>query len=240
MLHQFSVLFFLYKSKMNRKGCAPIFCRITLDGERKQFSTGSQLKESSWNVDKQRCKGNSVDANIINDNLNELYRKFMQAHHEIVKEKPIYYLEDVFNRFTGSDKQYTTLLKAFDYHNAKMKSLIGKDYVQATYDKFVVIQTHVKNFITHQYNRPDFPLHELRINFLADLDYYLKVVENQNQNTINKVIERVKKVIKVAVGNGWLTADPFILYQKKKYVKEVVFLNSQELKKLETHKFAQG
>ena len=77
-----------------------------------------------------------------------------------------------------------------------MKSLIGKDYVQATYDKFVVIQTHVKNFITHQYSRPDFPLHELRLNFLADLDCYLKVVEHQNQNTINKVIERVNLIFR--------------------------------------------
>jgi integrase len=120
-----------------------------------------------------------------------------------------------------------------------MKSLVGKDYVQATYDKFVVIQTHITDFIRHQYNKPDYPLYELKLNFLADLDYYLKVVKNQNQNTINKVIERVKKVVKIAIGNGWLTADPFILYQKKKYVKQVVFLSNIELKRLESHKFVQ-
>ncbi|RZK97627.1 MAG: hypothetical protein EOO89_32970, partial [Pedobacter sp.] len=120
-----------------------------------------------------------------------------------------------------------------------MKTLIGKDYVQATYDKFVVIQTHVSDFIRHQYKKPDYPLTELKLHFLSDLDYYLKVVKDQNQNTINKVIERLKKVIKIAVGNGWLSADPFILYQKKKYVKEVIFLTKLELKKLESHKFVQ-
>jgi len=102
-----------------------------------------------------------------------------------------------------------------------------------------VIQTHVTDFIRHQYNRPDYPLCEIKLNFLTDLDYYLKTEKNQNQNTINKVIERVKKVMKVAVGNGWVTNDPFLLYQKKKYTKEVVFLSNQELKKLEAHKFAQ-
>jgi integrase/recombinase XerD len=45
--------------------------------------------------------------------------------------------------------------------------------------------------------------------------------------------------MKIAVGNEWVTHDPFLLYQKKKYSKEVVFLNNQELKKLETHKFVQ-
>lgn len=36
MLHHFNILFFIYKSKVNFKGYAPIFCRITLDGVRKQ------------------------------------------------------------------------------------------------------------------------------------------------------------------------------------------------------------
>ncbi len=77
------------------------------------------------------------------------------------------------------------------------------------------------------------------MNFLSDLDYYLKTEKNLNQNTINKIIERVKKVIKIAVGNGWLISDPFLLYQKKKFVKEVVFLSNAELNKLETYQFAQ-
>jgi hypothetical protein len=85
----------------------------------------------------------------------------------------------------------------------------------------------------------NYPLCQIKLNFLTDLDHYLKVSKDHNQNTINKVIERLKKVMKIAVGNGWLTSDPFMLYQKKKHVKEVVFLSNLELKKLENHKFAQ-
>lgn len=239
MLHHFNILFFIYKSKINSKGHSPIFCRITLDGVRKQFATGNSIKERDWNSKTQRYKGLSEDAKLVNDSLETIDLKLNTAYNAIVKEKEIFYIDDIYNRFSGNDKEYKSLLQAFDYHNKKMKTLIGKDYVQATFDKFVVIQSHVKDFIRHQYNRPDYPLHELRLNFLTDLDYYLKVVKNQNQNTINKVIERVKKVVKIAVGNGWLASDPFILYQKKKYVKEVVFLTTQELKKLENHKFTQ-
>jgi len=239
MLHHFSVLFFIYKSKTNSKGYAPIFCRATLDGVRKQFSTGSTIKEQHWNNANQRYKGISEDAKLVNDNLKTIDQKLHDAYNLVVKEKEIFFIDDIYNRFNGSDKEYKTLLQAFEYHNKKMKTLIGKDYVQATYDKFVVIQTHVTDFIRHQYNRPDYPLFEIKLNFLTDLDYYLKTEKNQNQNTINKVIERVKKVMKIAVGNGWVTNDPFLLYQKKKYTKEVVFLSNQELKKLEAHKFAQ-
>jgi len=230
MLHHFSVLFFIYKSKTNR---------ATLDGVRKQFSTGNTIKEQHWNNANQRYKGISEDAKLVNDNLKTIDQKLHDAYNLVVKEKEIFFIDDIYNRFNGSDKEFKTLLQAFEYHNKKMKTLIGKDYVQATYDKFVVIQTHVTDFIRHQYNRPDYPLFEIKLNFLTDLDYYLKTEKNQNQNTINKVIERVKKVMKIAVGNGWVTNDPFLLYQKKKYTKEVVFLSNQELKKLEAHKFAQ-
>ncbi|MGY3215309.1 phage integrase SAM-like domain-containing protein [Mucilaginibacter sp. HD30] len=239
MIHSYHILFFLYKSKANDKGCSPIFCRITFNNTRKQFSTGHFVSEKNWSSQAQHIKGNSKETKRVNSNLDLIKQKLNKAYDELIREKEFFYIDDIYNRFSGNDKEYKTLLQAFDYHNKKMKTLIGKDYVQATYDKFVVIQTHVTDFIRHQYNKPDYPLFELRLNFLADLDYYLKVVKNQNQNTINKVIERVKKVIKIAVGNGWLTADPFILYQKKKYSKEVVFLTVQELKKLENHKFVQ-
>ena len=239
MIHSFHILFFLYKSKVNDKGRSPVFCRITFNNTCKQFSTGHFINEKSWNNQAQRLRGNSQEAQRINSNLDLLKQRLQRAYDEIMKEKYIFYIDDIYNRFSGSDKEYKTILQAFDYHNKKMKSLIGKDYVQATYDKFVVIQTHVTDFIRHQYNKPDYPLYELKVNFLSDLDYYLKTVKDQNQNTINKVVERIKKVIKIAVGNGWLPSDPFILYQKKKYVKEVVFLTSGELKKLENYKFAQ-
>lgn len=239
MLHHFSILFFLYKSKANKKGDMPIFCRVTLDGVRKQFTTGNNIKESNWNVKNQRCKGMSQESILINKTVELIEQKLNKAYGELFSEKETFFIDDIYNRFTGADKEHQTLLQIFDYHNKKMKALIGKDYVQATYDKFLVIEGHVKRFVKHQYNRPDLPLQELKLNFLSDMDYYLKVVENHNQNTINKVIERVKKVIKIAVGNGWLAFDPFMLYQKKKFVKDVVFLTAAELKKFETYKFVQ-
>jgi len=59
-------------------------------------------------------------------------------------------------------------------------------------------------------------LSTLKLAFLTELDHYLKVRKGHNQNTINRVIERIKKVMKIAVDNGWIPNDPFLLYQKKK------------------------
>ena len=239
MIHHFNILLFIYKSKMNSKGLSPIFCRITYNGVRKQFATGTKISERAWNNKSQRCRGNSKNIKIINDSLDSMEQAINKSYNDLLKEKQVLYINDIFNRFSGSDKEYKTLLQAFEYHNKKMKLLVGKDYVQATYDKFVVIENHIKGFIKDYYKKPDYQLNELKLNFLFDLDHYLKTNKGLNQNTINKIIERVKKVIKIVVGNGWLISDPFLLYQKRKFIKEVVFLSNSELQKLETYQFAQ-
>ena len=239
MVPTISMLFFLYKSKGNSNGTAPIFCRLTLDAKRKQFSTGIYVKEQSWNGQAQKVKGNSNDTKNVNTTLLTIKEQVAKAYIELLAEKEFFLVDEVYNRYTGADKQYKTLLQVFSFHNEKMKALIGKDYVKATHDKFLVIQTHVKDFIREQYRCSDMPLSQIKLSFLTELDYYLKVHKKHNQNTINKTIERLKKVVKVAVGNGWLSSDPFLLYQKKKYVKEVVFLTKTELEVVEKYSFAQ-
>ena len=233
------MLFFLYKSKANSNGTAPIFCRLTLETKRKQFSTGLYVKEQSWNAQTQKVKGVSEDAQNVNTILSTIKLKITRAYNDLLKEREYFIVDEVYNRYTGSDKECKTLLQVFDFHNEKMKALIGKDYVKATHDKFVVIQSHVRDFIQSHYKCKDIPLSQIKLNLISDLDHYLKVHKKHNQNTINKTIERLKKVIKVAVGNGWLSSDPFILYQKRKYVKEVVFLTDVELELLEQYQFAQ-
>lgn len=239
MTRNLHVLFFLYKSKSNERGTCPIFCRLTFNQKRKQFSTGHFAKEANWNSLSQRYRGTSIEAQHINTALSDIKDKLLISLDEVAKDKENFMVDDIYNRFAGTDKVYRTIIEAFNYHNQHMKELVGKDYVQATYDKFVVIQSHVEQFLKSRYNLSDLPLTEVKLNFLTELDHHLKVNCNLNQNTINKVIERVKKVIKVAVGNGWILSDPFILYKKKKYTKEVIFLSREELQTLETHKFVQ-
>lgn len=41
-------LFYLSKKKINKKGLAPIYCRITVNGRRSEFSTGFFIALSQW------------------------------------------------------------------------------------------------------------------------------------------------------------------------------------------------
>ena len=72
--------------------------------------------------------------------------------------------------------------------------------------------------------------------FLMDFEYYLKLERNLKQVSINKSIQKVKKITKYAIGNDWLDKDPFILHKAKSVNHTVVFLSNEELKLLEEKK----
>ena len=131
------------------------------------------------------------------------------------------------------------MLEVFELHNSKMKKLIGKEYTKSTYSKFIEAQKHTKNFIKYQYGKKDILLESIKMNFLEDFDFYLKSELNHKQITINKSIQRVRKIIKLALAEGYLQKDPFILFKPKRVKKKVVFLSSEELSRLEKYIFSQ-
>ena len=51
-----TVLFYLNKAKTNQKGVCPIYCRITYNKSRKEFSTGLFINPSIWDSKQQSAK----------------------------------------------------------------------------------------------------------------------------------------------------------------------------------------
>jgi hypothetical protein len=45
-------LFWLYKSRLNKKGLIPVMMRITLNSNRINFPTGVEIEESFWDKDR--------------------------------------------------------------------------------------------------------------------------------------------------------------------------------------------
>lgn len=50
-----SILFLLRRNRTNEKGVCAIECRITLDKQRKPFSTGIFINPDYWNASKQKA-----------------------------------------------------------------------------------------------------------------------------------------------------------------------------------------
>jgi integrase len=101
------------------------------------------------------------------------------------------------------------------------------------------VESFLKGFVREKYNRADVPLRDLELVFLDQFEFYLKTKKKLGQSTINKIIQRLRRPIRIAVSEGYLEKDPFIMYKVKYVKKEVTFLTPQELKLLFEHKFSQ-
>ena len=70
----FNVLFWLRKGRVTDK-VAPLYCRVTIQGQRYEISLNCKIKPQNWNSQAQRSVGKTIidkDANCIIDNTRQL------------------------------------------------------------------------------------------------------------------------------------------------------------------------
>lgn len=75
---KFYVRFVIEKSRSNKSGKCPIRCRVTLDGERKVFSTGEFVKPVHWNAKQQKVLDKDTEFTTVNIKL-ELIREKIKS-----------------------------------------------------------------------------------------------------------------------------------------------------------------
>lgn len=236
-----TIRYFIEKAKTNKRGYCPLICRITYNKERKQFSTGIFINPSFWDGKHQIAEPPNDENDIINKQLSLIENKIRQAFLMLQIKEANFTVNDIYSLYKGEKiaKEYN-VIEYCERYLKQLKRLVGIDIVDATYNKYENSRNHIQDFIKWKFKAKDIPLKELKSQFLVDLEYYLKVEKNLKQITLNKVIQRFRKPIRVAVSEGFLIRDPFMLYKAKREKKEIVFLSVEELKALENHQFVQS
>lgn len=238
--YKITVLFVIQRNKVNVKGMCPIRCRITYQKKRKIFSTGQFITPKQWNSSLQKAKPPSKENNIINAQLSLISQKINEAFLMLQILPNEFDVVDVYRKYRGEDtKEEITILGAYDLHNNKMKKLIGVDFNELSWSRYVESRRKVAEFIKSNYNRSDIKLNQLDLKFIKNLEFYWKTEKNLRQATIYRSMQRVKKVIQFAIDENYLQSNPFSLYKNKKYKGAIVYLTELELKKLMNHEFNQ-
>lgn len=234
------ILFVISASRINKKGLVPIFCRITYKSKRKSFATGLFINPDYWNNTLQKAILEDTDHKQINTKMSLIKQEINQAFLFIQVQNEQFDVEDIYLKFKGEDtKPSKTLIEVFNLHNARMEKLVGIEYTKSTFSKFTEARQHIESFLFHKYKKRNIALEDISIKFLNDFDYYLKTEKKFKQITINKSIQRVRKIIKLAIAEGFLITDPFLLYKPKKVILTITYLTVDELLEFENFKFSQ-
>ncbi len=234
-----SILFLLRRNRTNEKGVCAIECRITLDKQRKPFSTGIFINPESWNASKQKAHPPNKGNNQVNTQLSLIKQEINQAFLYLQVQEKEYSVDDIYSQFKGENVKLDKSIKEmFHLHIAKQEKLIGISTTKVSVAKFYQTQAHVLSFIKKKYNRSDYLLKDMSMAFITEFEFYLKTEKRFMQNTIYKTLQRFRQIVKLSVALDYLPKDPFLLYKGKKPKKEIVFLSKDELRKLEQHQFA--
>jgi site-specific recombinase XerD len=228
----FSILFYPKNDKADRKGLVPIYCRITYNGKRVEFSTNRKISPKRWSKTGY-VKGTKEDAREINEHLDSIRNKIYRAQTELTNNNELITAQILRNKVTGRDEKKKTLLEVFKYHNQQMEAKRDIEFADATIKRYKTTYSHIKKFLQYQYQKDDIYLSQLNYAFIADLEHYFKVIKNCNHNTTIKYIKNLRKVINMAIANEWLYKDPFIKFKAKLEEVPRDYISEEELKRIE-------
>jgi site-specific recombinase XerD len=228
-----NILFWIYKSRINKAGKSPIMMRITIDGERVSLATNVFVIPEFWDKDKQVIKGNDPVAKENNDTLLYFHSKALNHYNDCLRRDKDISAAGIRDMILKTDKPVHTLLEVFSYHISNLKARVGFDISVNTVKKYRTVETKLKVFLIKKISRTDINLSELNHKFITELDMYMKVDEGLKHNAVIKNMQQFKGVIRICMQNGWLEKDPFSNYKMALKDTERGYLTLQELKLME-------
>lgn len=111
---KFSILFRIKHDKVNKQGFAPIWTRITIDGQRSEFSTQRKILCKHWDAENTIVKKECPDARSINNFL-VLMRADLTRHYNILLTiKDHVFADDVKNSYKDIQEEKKTFFQLYD------------------------------------------------------------------------------------------------------------------------------
>jgi hypothetical protein len=232
MKYTFRISFFLKKSVVRKNGKSPIIARITLNGEKVEFSTKLSIESSQWDVNTSEAKGNSHESVALNNDLSSVRMTLYTYYRNLSEKCEVITADKLRKMYTQTEMYPQTLLTLFRKHNDDELKLVGYGRVMDTYKKYELAYRRVQEFMLYQYSKEDIYLDNLNLRFVNDFEIYLRVNCKLGVNMTAKMIQFLKKVVTLARNLGIIYFDPFYLHHTKWKKVKIEYLTKQEIKKI--------
>ena len=212
MRSTFRVLFYVKKGSARPNGDLPLICRLTVDGEVKQFSCKMDVPPRLWDVKNGRATGKSVEAMQINLAVDKIRVEVNRRYQELMQSDGYVTAAKLRDAYLGIGVKQETLLKLFEQHNVEYRKKVGFNREVATWKKYCCVCKRVREFLAHTYHREDIPLKELNLTFINDFEYFLRTEKKCRTNTIWGYMIVLKHIVSIARNDGRLPFNPFARY----------------------------
>ncbi|TAI48344.1 site-specific integrase [Flagellimonas allohymeniacidonis] len=232
-----SINFFPRKRKKDSEK-STIYCRITVNGERLEFSLQRKLQCHLWDNARKRGMGRSSLVKSLNSYLDQVYFGLLEAHRELLREGERVTPLAIKSRYMHTGENGKTLKDLIGYHNGTMHTSIKA----GTRKNYYSTERCIDLFLKEEHKLRDIPLRELDYKFILDFEQYLRKYRPStksicNNNGAMKHMERLKKISRLGVRLGWLESDPFSNFKLRFERANSDFLTEEELERIEKKNF---
>jgi site-specific recombinase XerD len=236
MKSTYRILFLIRKRNLNKDGQANIMVRISIGGEKAEFSSLAFVKPEMWNP-LGKVIGRTKEVQQINDSLDKI-KIALDKHYKTILEKDGYVTPDKLrNTYLGKEIRSNTVLSLYDIKVEQKRNLVGKTIRCTTLSKYLATQKRIADFMLYKYEKVDMPIRDVGFQFVTDYEVYLKSVCGCGHNSTVKHLRYLKQIISNALKNRYISIDPFDDYTLGYKPVKKEFLIEPEIKKLMNKKF---
>ena len=227
----FGLLFYIRRDKTNKRGEAPVFMRLTINGERADASIKRFIEPHAWNSAKGKANEKSRGGKDLNLYLDAISANILRIQRDLELDKKEVSAQIILNRYLGKEQSDRhTLMEVFRAHNEKCRALSGISLAPATVIRYETTLRLTEEFLQKSYQKEDCYLDEVTNQFIEDFEFFLKTVRRCCHNTTSKYLMNFKKIVRIALAKGWMKKDPFAHIRFHLDPVEREFLEKQELK----------
>jgi integrase len=205
----FSICFFIKKSKLLKSGKAPLFMRITINGNRWETSMQVGVEPEKWDSNKEKARGSDRNSILVNETIDNARYKVQKIKLKTEQEDKLLNLANI--RYLLQDRQRIdrTIIKLFNEHNNNCVRKIGTQMAKATYDRYLTCLKHFKDFLSKEYGIDDLPICDIDKDIYERFELYLRTEKKCTNNTTVKYIRNFNKIVRIAVEKGWISSSPY-------------------------------
>lgn len=233
----FSILYWIRKNASTNSK-SPIYCRVTLNGQRTEIALGISVDEKNFNKSTGFQKGASNEARTTNAQLDDIRNRIRKIYADLVGKNAVVTSEMIRDVFVGKVVKQVTLLEAMKWHNDMFEQKVKSgNRAPASMVKFNTTYDKLKAFIKAHFRTNDLPLANIKAAFAEDFEHYLTVVGKLQHNTTMKHIRNVKKVLIIAEQKEWIQRNPIAGFKCAYHNPERNILLQSDIDKLVNTKF---
>ena len=223
------ILFYVKRAKIDDNGKAPIYVRITVDGIRSELSIKRSIELDRWQPSAGKVKGTNEEARSINSYIDTVKMKIYEHQKKLMDNNKTITSEAIKNSMLGIEEKQRTVVAIFKYHNKQVKALVGKEFAAGTLERYETVLRLLELFLEFQYKVKDIAITQVNHKFITDFEFYLKTERSNCHNTAIKYIKNFKKIVRIAMANGWVDKDPFVNFKATIKDVEREFLTEEEI-----------